>query len=115
MFPRLDPAVPLARQQYYPTVDVSRGVAAATSRVDIRSYSPSLYSQQEPSFRREEIYKQRTGLTNGLGLKNVLNPSEGPKEVACISTPIELVDVWAFANGQETSGAAREYKLELSW
>ncbi|KAI4272457.1 MAG: hypothetical protein L6R38_006592 [Xanthoria sp. 2 TBL-2021] len=114
MFPRFDPTVPLARQQYYPTVDVSPEVAAATSRVDIRSYSPSLYSQQEQSFRREETDTQRTGLTNGLGPKNVLNQSESPKEVACISTPIELVDVWAFANGQETSGAAREYKLELS-
>ncbi|KAL8657977.1 MAG: hypothetical protein Q9226_001387 [Calogaya cf. arnoldii] len=115
MFPRFDPAVPLARQQYYPAVDISPGVAAATSRVDdIGSYSPSLYSQQEPSFRREETDTHRTGLTNGLGLKNVLKPLEGPKDSACFSTPIELVDVWAFANGQKTSGVAREFKLELS-
>ncbi|CAO1596725.1 hypothetical protein XANCAGTX0491_000557 [Xanthoria calcicola] len=115
MFPRFDPTVPLSRQQYYPTVDISPEVAAGTSRVDdIGSYSPSAYSQRDPSFREDETDTARRGLTNGLGLKNVLKPLESPKLVACFSTPIELLDAWAFANGQETSGATREYTLELS-
>ncbi|KAL8998086.1 MAG: hypothetical protein Q9169_002779 [Polycauliona sp. 2 TL-2023] len=115
MFPRFDPAIPLARQQYYPTVDVSPEVAAATSRADaIGSYSPSLYSQQEPSFRREDINLARIGLATGLGLKNVMKPTDIPENVAYISKPVELVDIWAFANGQETPAAARNYMLELS-
>ncbi|KAL8786687.1 MAG: hypothetical protein Q9213_002622 [Squamulea squamosa] len=115
MFPRYDPTVSLARQQYYPTVNISPTVAATTSRVDdMGSCSPSLYSQQEPSFHREETNSHRIGLTNGLGLENVRKPSESSKGVSCISTPAELVDLWALSNGQETSGAGQEYKLELS-
>lgn len=120
MFPRFDPTVPLARQQYYPSVNISPETAAAVGRVDdLGSYSPSLYSQQEPSFRRLGTDSNQTSSVNGLGLKNMMKnlmkSSESQKDVACISTPTELLDVWALANGQEILGAIQEYKLQLSW
>ncbi|KAL9025498.1 MAG: hypothetical protein Q9180_007657, partial [Flavoplaca navasiana] len=120
MFPRFDPTVPLARQHYYPSVDISPGTAAAVGRGDdLGSYSRSLYSQQEPSFRRLETDANEIGSANGLGLKNMMKDmmksSESQKDVACISTPTELLDVWALANGQDILGAIQEYKLQLSW
>ncbi|KAL8885061.1 MAG: hypothetical protein Q9215_007028 [Flavoplaca cf. flavocitrina] len=119
MFPRFDPTVPLARQHYYPSVNISPETAAAVGRVDdLGSYSHSLYSQQEPSLRRLEADSNEIGSANGLGLKslmkNMMESPESQKDVACISTPTELLDVWALANGQEISGAIQEYKLQLS-
>ncbi|KAL8728382.1 MAG: hypothetical protein Q9166_005426 [cf. Caloplaca sp. 2 TL-2023] len=115
MFPRFDPTIPLAQQHYYPTIEVNPAVAAVTSRVDdIGSYSPSLYSQQEPWSRGADTGALKTGLTRGLGLRNVLKPPESAKDASSFSTPSELVNVWTLANGQETSGAAPEYRLELS-
>ncbi|KAL8916187.1 MAG: hypothetical protein Q9172_006406 [Xanthocarpia lactea] len=115
MFPRFDPTVPLARQQYYPRMEISPGATATTGRVDdIGSHSPSLYSQQKPSSRGLETDLPQLGLTNGLGLRDVMKPLENSNEVSGISTPGELTDFWALANGQKTSESAREYKLELS-
>ena len=120
MFPRFNPTVPLARQHYYPSVNISPDTAAAVGRVDdLGSYSRSLYSQQEPSFRQLEADSNVIGSANSLGLKslmkNMMESPESQKDVACISTPTELLDVWALANGQEISGAIQEYKIQLSW
>ncbi|KAL8678645.1 MAG: hypothetical protein Q9224_007099, partial [Gallowayella concinna] len=112
MFPRFDPTVPLAQQQYYPSVEVNPAVEAASSRFDdLGSYSPSLYSQQEPLSRAPDAGFSRM---DGLGLKNIVKPSESSTAASSFSTPNELLALWALANGQDTPEALQRYRLELS-
>ncbi|KAL9586862.1 MAG: hypothetical protein Q9212_000606 [Teloschistes hypoglaucus] len=111
MFPRYDPAVPLAQQSYYPRVEIKPAVAAVTSRLDNPgSCSPSLYSQQEPPLLENESNFCKTGLR----LQNLREPVQGSIALSSISTPAELVDFWAIANGQRNSEAASRFTLELS-
>ncbi|KAL8803064.1 MAG: hypothetical protein Q9200_006358, partial [Gallowayella weberi] len=112
MFPRFDPTVPLAQQQYYPGVDVNPAMGAGSSRPDdIGSYSPSLYSQQEQLSRAPDAGFART---DGLGLKNMLKPSESSNAASSFSTPNELLALWALANGQEAPETLQSYRLELT-
>ncbi|KAL8699887.1 MAG: hypothetical protein Q9201_005751 [Fulgogasparrea decipioides] len=115
MFPRYDPTIPLARQPYYPGVEINPAVAAVARRLDNPgSYSPSLYSQQEPSFHGTEPALSKSGLRSGLGLQNLRHPPGSSIELQCISTPDELVHFWALANGQRSSEAADKFTFELS-
>ncbi|KAL8799111.1 MAG: hypothetical protein Q9182_006145 [Xanthomendoza sp. 2 TL-2023] len=112
MFPHFDPTVPLAQQQYYPSMDINPAMVAGSTRTDdIGSYSPSLYSQQEHSSRTLDAGFART---DGLGLKNMMKPSESSNDASSFSTPNELVALWALANGQEAPEALQKYRLELS-
>lgn len=116
MFPRHDPTIPLTQQPYYPRVDVNPAVLAFTRRLDNPgSYSPSLYSQQEPPSQGTEPGFGKIGKRTGLGLQNLGGPSERSMDLPGISTPVELVEFWALANGQRSSNAARDFTLELSW
>ncbi|KAL8638281.1 MAG: hypothetical protein Q9228_004558 [Teloschistes exilis] len=111
MFPRYDPTVPLAQQSYYPRVEINPAVAVVTRRLDNPgSYSPSLYSQQEPPLRENGSNFCKTGLR----LQNLKEPVQGSIALSSISTPAELVDFWALANGQRNSEAASKFTLELS-
>ncbi|KAL8716367.1 MAG: hypothetical protein Q9220_000274 [cf. Caloplaca sp. 1 TL-2023] len=120
MFPRYDPTVSLAQQRYQPTIEVSPALAAASSKTDgPGSYSPSLYSHQEPTISPSSPQTKETGfpssgLTNALGLQGTGKLSEDSDQITGISDPIHLVDLWAMANGQTSSQAAHEYRLELS-
>ncbi|KAI4166621.1 MAG: hypothetical protein LQ343_007894 [Gyalolechia ehrenbergii] len=110
MFPRYDPALSLRQQRYYPSTEISPAVAATSSRVNnAGSYSASLYTQLEaPSVGRE------TALPSGLGLQNAGKLSEKLEGLSGFSTPVELVNFWALANGQMSKKAAKEYRLELN-
>lgn len=111
IFPRYDPTLSLGQQRYYPSAEINSTVVATSSRVDDGgTYSPSLYTQPEaPSVGRE------TALSSGLGLQNAGRLSEKLEGLPGFSTPVELVDFWALANGQTREKAAKEYRLELSW
>ncbi|KAL8666078.1 MAG: hypothetical protein Q9202_001815 [Teloschistes flavicans] len=111
MFPRYDPTVPLTQQSYYPRLDINPAVAAVTRRLDNPgSYSPSLYSQQEPPLREKVSNFCKTGLR----LQNLREPVQGSIALSSISTPIELVEFWALANGQRSSEAASKFTVGLS-
>lgn len=111
MFPRYNPTVPLAQQRYYPQIHINPTAAkTAAEAADSGSYSPSLYAQQEPSRNG-----QKTPLPKGLGLFDAGKLAEESRDLLDLSTPDELVDLWALANGQTSQKATKEYGLELSW
>lgn len=111
MFPRYDPTLPLAQQRYYPNVEIDFAMTAANTRVDNPgSYSPSMCTQPESLADRRE-----TGSPSGLRLQNAGKLSERIEDLPGFSTPVELVDFWALANGQMNLKAAKECRLELSW
>ncbi|KAI4131735.1 MAG: hypothetical protein LQ338_001057 [Usnochroma carphineum] len=110
MFPRYNPTVPLAQQRYYPQIHINPTAAkTAAEAADSGSYSPSLYAQQEPSRNG-----QKTPLPKGLGLFDAGKLAEESRDLLDLSTPDELVDLWALANGQTSQKATKEYGLELS-
>ncbi|KAL9050959.1 MAG: hypothetical protein Q9206_004885, partial [Seirophora lacunosa] len=110
MFPHYDPTISLGQQRYFPQIAVSPPAAIYSTRTDdVGSYTPSLYTQQEPSFDGEAV-----GWSNGLGLHSEGEFLDGPSESPQFSTPDELLSWWALANGQTTAEDAKDYKLELS-
>ncbi|KAI4240151.1 MAG: hypothetical protein L6R40_005284 [Gallowayella cf. fulva] len=116
MFPRLDPTLPLAQQQYYPPLDIAPAIAAASAAASSRaddncSYTPTLDSQQEPFSRGVHAGFPKM---DGLRLGSMMKPSEIYKNASDFSTPLELVDLWAIANGQDPPRAVQKYNLELS-
>ena len=116
MFPRYDPPVALAQQSCYPRVEVNAAVLAVTRRLDSESsYSPSLNSQHEPPSQRSGLASSNGGVGSGLGLQNIQEPTERPVDYTSISTPVELVEFWALANGQKSSESVNDFTLELSW
>ncbi|KAL8954125.1 MAG: hypothetical protein Q9222_000007 [Ikaeria aurantiellina] len=120
MFPRYDPTVSLAQQRYQPAIEISPALAAASSKTDSSgSYSPSLYSHQEPTTsssisQTKDTGFSRSGLTNALGLQGTGKLSEESDQITGTSDPELFIDLWALANGQKSSQAAHEYRLELS-
>lgn len=111
IFPRYDPTLSLGQQRYYPSVEIGSTVAATSTWAnnDGGTYSPSLYTQPEaPSVGQE------TAPPSGLGLQDAGRFSEKLEDMPGFSTPLELVDFWALANGQASKKAAKEYRLELS-
>ncbi|KAL9031589.1 MAG: hypothetical protein Q9196_000391 [Gyalolechia fulgens] len=110
MFPRYDPALSLAQQRYHPSAEISSSVTATRSRVNNGGpFSPSLKIQPEaPPVGRE------TALPSGLGLQNTEKLSERLENLPSLSTPVELIDFWALANGQTSKKAVMDYRLELS-
>ncbi|KAL8972957.1 MAG: hypothetical protein Q9183_000258 [Haloplaca sp. 2 TL-2023] len=115
MFPRYDPSVALTQQSYYPRVEVNAGVLAVTRRLDSESpYSPSLQLQHEPPSQWSALASSNSGVGSGLGLQHIQEPTERPVVYTSISTPVELVDLWALANGQKSSESVNDFTLELS-
>lgn len=111
MFPRYDPTTSLTQQRYHPQVDINPALAASAIRADAPgSYSPRLRAQREPPVHGGDVY-----MPKGLGLHNAAKVSEELDNLQDFSSPDELVDLWALANGQTSFEAAEEYKLELSW
>ncbi|MCJ1414477.1 hypothetical protein MMC32_000803 [Xylographa parallela] len=112
MFPRFNPAVPLARQNYIPTVDHGQesmqwqGAGSAH-----QTYAPSLYSPpSSPPTASQSTWKTTKSGYNGISqsplrVSDVLPPN--------LSTPEELLDMWGIANGQGGFEAAATYSLGL--
>ncbi|KAL8900989.1 MAG: hypothetical protein Q9207_005424 [Kuettlingeria erythrocarpa] len=110
MFPRYDPTTSLTKQRYYPQVGIDPVVATSAIRADAPvSYSPSLCAQREPPVHGEDVY-----MPKGLGLHTAAKVSEGAESLQHYSSPNELVDLWALANGQSGLEAAEGHRLELS-
>ncbi|KAL9009703.1 MAG: hypothetical protein Q9173_005288, partial [Seirophora scorigena] len=110
MFPRYDPTISLGQQRYFPQIAVSPPAPIYSTRTDdVGSCTPSLYTQQEPSFDGEAV-----GWSNGLGLHSEGEFLDRPNELLQFSTPDKLLSWWALANGQTTAEDANDYKLELS-
>ena len=117
MFPKYNPSVPLGHQHYYPNVERVPGLASAMAVAGSSSNGTSGYSQHI----RGATKLDRTGGDDGKpGVAELkespFNNSNDSKHVATLSTPEELLELWAIGNGQAASEEAAEtYTLELSW
>ena len=110
IFPRYDPNMSLARQQYYP--QAQNGGASPAPFGDV--YSPSPCSQQG---------RQGSGLA--LPVLDIPPPPAGSAPVlqqvmharrsSALSTPEELLQLWSIANGQAVRDVEDTYSVELSW
>ncbi|MCJ1318458.1 hypothetical protein MMC15_003786 [Xylographa vitiligo] len=112
MFPRFNPAVPLARQNYVPTVErTSESTQWQGGSFAPQTYSPSLYSPpSSPPTASQSNWKNTRSGQNGI--------SQSPLRVSDVlplhlSTPEELLDMWSIANGQGSLEAAATYNLGL--
>ena len=111
MFPRFDPSVPVAQQNYYPTMDrVPPPPPVARQEAH---YSPSLYSQPgSPPVLARENWGRSTPMLTSTPQSPLQHLSE---EVPVnLSGPEELLSLWDLANGQ-THNAADTYTLGLHW
>ena len=117
MFPKYDPSVPLAHQQYYPDMRSVPGLASAMAVAGSSSNRPSEHSQN---------ITQIAGLTTKCPLggtqeaavvkESPFRPQDDSELAATLSGPEELPDLWDIANGQTSpEGAIDTFTLELSW
>lgn len=111
MFPRYDPTTSLTKQRYYPQVDIDPVVAASA----IRAHAPDSHSRSLCAQRESPAHGGGVYMPKGLGLHTATKISESSDNLQDSSSPNELVDLWALANGQTGFEAAEGYKLELSW
>ena len=110
MFPRFDPSAPLSSQQYYPHSGFASISARRAEQSGPSSSSPSLQTEGSAKMAKPD------GLE--CGLKSVLaseNLSAAVRDDLGISSPEQLVELWAIANGQKSEQPLETYKLELSW
>ncbi|MCJ1282589.1 hypothetical protein MMC26_001914 [Xylographa opegraphella] len=112
MFPRFNPAVPLARQDYMPTIE--RGQESTRWQVGgsaPQAYSPSLYSPpSSPPTASQSNWRNTSSCYNGINQSPLRVSDALPSN---LSTPEELLDMWSIANGQGSIEAAATYKLGL--
>ena len=108
MFPRFDPTMPLARQNYVPTI-AAAPVPWQGESSSLQNYSPSLYSQPAtpPTATTNKFKDTRVGMRQSP-LQN--SESATPN----LSTPDQLLDLWTLANGSEIS-SSEIYALGLRW
>lgn len=108
MFPRLDPDVPLPRQNYVPMTD---GMPPPPPRSRQNStYSPSLYSQpRSPPTMGPHVRHVSLAIAGSSPLRVAEEP---PPD---LSTGEELLDLWSVANGQGSQEAKETYTLGLEW
>ena len=114
MFPRFNPAIPLARQNYVPSAEHTTGPIPWQGGISApQTYSPSLYSppSSPPTASRSNWKNTRSDLggmsQSPLRISNVPPPN--------LSTPEELLDMWSIANGQASLEAAATYTLGMQW
>ena len=115
IFPRYNPSLPLAKQQYYPSVDRSLGPIIATNEASRSSaFSMSVYSQNEKS--TPQLKPAMEGSSTSLAHEHT-SPLQESKEAEPppLSTPEDLLDLWSVANGQGSREAACPYNLKLEW
>ncbi|MCJ1292584.1 hypothetical protein MMC34_004135 [Xylographa carneopallida] len=112
MFPRFNPAIPLARQNYVPTIErAAESMPWQGGGYTPETYSPSLYSppSSPPTASQSNWKTTRPGHgginQSPLHVSDALPPN--------LSTPEELIDMWSIANGQGSLEAAATYKLGL--
>ena len=113
MFPRFDPQVPLAQQQYYPPIE--RVPPALVRESERAQYSPSLYSQPRspPAFGVNNPWASSRP-QNTVTVSSPLRITEPPSTVE-LSSSEELLDLWTIANGQTCPEAAEAYTLGVQW
>ncbi|MCJ1396936.1 hypothetical protein MMC11_000128 [Xylographa trunciseda] len=112
MFPRFNPAVPLARQNYVPTAEHATGPPQWQAGGSApQTYSPSLRSPpSSPPTGSQSNWKNSRSGYNGIS-QSSLHISDVPPPN--LSTPEELLDMWSIANGQGSLEAAATYNLGL--
>ncbi|MCJ1392688.1 hypothetical protein MMC18_005559 [Xylographa bjoerkii] len=112
MFPRFNPGVPLARQNYVPTAEHATGPSHWQGGGSApQTYSPSLYSPpSSPPTASQSNWKTTRSGHNGMN-QSPLHISDVPPPN--LSTPEELLDMWSIANGQGSLEAAATYNLGL--
>ena len=112
MFPRFDPSLPLASQQYLPVTD--RAPPTTLRQPDAVQYSPSLYSQpRSPPTAVLNDPWAASRIQSTLISSSPLRVSEEPPPT--LSSGEELLDLWTIANGQDSPEAAGSYSLGLRW
>ena len=117
MFPRYNPAVPLAHQAYYPKIENTPTLAHLVGVGEGSSqHHPTLSTHQEPPKNAEngtESNAPKASLENVLDIS--MASSQNSVRPVNISTPEELIELWSIANGQTPREASASYTLELSW
>lgn len=116
MFPKYDPSRPLTRQSYYPNQEAVPGLAAAMAVAGSSSNNPYRQagnrSVSDLAKRSAEIVRSDSASIKESPLQNMDNAEDH----AALSSPEELLELWAIANGQAPSEEATEpFNLELSW
>lgn len=110
MFPRFDPTLPLAQQNYHPNIERLPGPPPIKSD-SLGNYSPSMYSQSSPDLsQRPRNLKLWTG-NNGPSFK----PTQASSPVPDCSTTEELLDLWSLASGQKDEASIETFKFGMDW
>jgi len=116
MFPRYDPSRPLNRQSYYPNEDAVPGLAAAMAVAGSSSNNPYRQAghRSVSDFVKRDLEKVRS---DSASIKeSPLRNMDDVEDRAALSSPEELLELWAIANGQAARHEAAETcNLELSW
>lgn len=120
MFPQYNPSRPLARQSYYPDMEVVPGLASAMAAAGSSTNRSSNNPYRQQMARRSldtaigGLDSQRPGTAEAK--ESPLRVVEKLEQQATYSKPEDLVEIWNIANGQAASEEAAEaYSLELSW
>ena len=113
MFPSLNAAVPLAQQQYYPTLERAPPVFIAPR--ENAQYSPSLYSQPRspPTTLLASDPWAASRIPSTIFNASPLRITEESSPE--ISSSEQLLDLWGIADGQGSVEAAESYTLGLKW
>lgn len=110
MFPRYNPTVPLAQQQYYPDM---AGVSIPANIEDRFGHSPYISSLSNRNSHSASYAD--AGALSEERKESPLKRSESLNRGANPSEPQDLVGLWSIANGQDSGVAAEIHTLELSW
>lgn len=114
MFPKYDPSRPLDRQSYYP--NNVPGLAAAMAVAGSSSNNPyrQAGNRSVSDFAKRSVENVRSDVVSVK--ESPLRNMDNAEDHVALSSPEELLELWAVANGQAPSDETAEiFNLELSW
>ena len=116
MFPKYNPSRPLNCQSYYPNQEAVPGLAAAMAVAGSSSNNP----YRQAGHRSVSDFAQRSVenfRSDAVSIKeSPLRKMDNAEDHATLSSPKELLELWAIANGQAPSEETSDvFNLELSW
>lgn len=121
IFPRYNPTLPLARQDYYPTNPILRRSANEAARSEAfrsQAYTGSVDSRAQTLGENILGTVPRSPITSSPSRSGIPSRISGHTHAlpnSPISTPEDLLGLWSIANGQGSQEAAATYTLGLSW
>ena len=110
MFPRYNPTVPLAKQDYRPTQ--SSPTHIPRDQISKQPYSPSQWSAQSPGSLGSPGKGQHSSTVSPAGISSFPQGVLGSPKPR-YSSADELAELWEAANGQSTAEKGRTFALQM--